>query len=123
MKHPKKVKMSGWKKRAVRVRKRVRGTEDRPRLSVKRSLKHISAQLIDDDNSISLAGVSSVSPELRDKKVEGAKIGVAKEIGKLIAAKAKEKGISSVVFDRGGYLYHGRVKALAEGAREGGLKF
>ena len=105
MKHPKKVKMTGQKKRAVRVRNKIHGTPERPRLSVNRSLKHISAQLIDDDNSVSLLGVSSDSKDFRDKKIDGAKKGLAKEVGKMIAEKAKEKGVTSVVFDRGGYLF------------------
>ncbi len=121
--HPKKEKMTGRRKRAIRVRKNMHGTAERPRLSVNRSIKHISAQLIDDDKSVTILGISSDSENFRGKKVEGAKTGLAKEVGKMIAEKAKEKGVTSVIFDRGGYLYHGRVKALADGAREGGLKF
>lgn len=123
MKHAKKEKITGLQKRAKSVRKKIHGTSERPRLSVNRSLKHISAQLIDDDNGISLAAYSSNTPDLRGQKLEGGKKEMAKLVGKSVAEKAKEKGITSVVFDRSGYLYHGRVKALADGAREGGLKF
>jgi large subunit ribosomal protein L18 len=107
-------------KRHRRVRQRVSGTSERPRLCVYRSNKHIFAQLIDDTTGITISGVS----DLNIKKKSGLdKTGVAGEVGKLIAEKAKAKKIDTVVFDRGGRLYHGRVKALAEGAREGGLKF
>ncbi len=103
-----------------RIRGKIRGTEARPRLSVFRSNKEIYAQLINDDNGTTLAAASS-----RDKDFSrsGNKVEQSKSVGKTIAAKAAEKGITTVVFDRGGYLYHGRVKAIAEGAREGGLKF
>ena len=103
-----------------RIRKSLTGTAERPRLSVYRSNKEIYAQIIDDVTGKTLSAASS-----RDKgfKVSGNKEEVAKEVGKAIAEKAKEAGIEAVSFDRGGYLYHGRVKQLAEGAREGGLKF
>jgi len=123
MKHPKKEKLVGRARRAKRVRKKVSGTADCPRLSVHRSLTNVYAQLIDDEKGISIIGISSLAPEIRDKKVEGGKTGMAKFVGKMLAEKAKEKGISAAVFDRNGYLYHGRVKAVAEGAREGGLTF
>ena len=123
MKHPKKIKMTGCQKRARRVRTKVFGTAERPRLSVHRSLKNIFAQLIDDDKGISLLGVSSICREVKELQIGVGKVGIAKAVGKLIAEKAKEKGISNIVFDRNGYLYHGRVKAVAEGAREGGLIF
>jgi len=112
-------------RRRMRIRKKISGTEARPRLSVFRSNRHIVAQLIDDERGVTLAAASSFSKDLRDaiKGIEGGKTAVAREVGKLIAVKAKEKGIEKVVFDRGGYLYHGRVKALADGAREGGLVF
>ncbi len=112
------------KRRHLRVRKKVKGTPERPRLSVNRSLKHIQAQLIDDTTGRSLLGMSSNSSDIRDRlsTVKG-KCEKGREVGRLLAAKAVETGITQVVFDRGGYLYHGRVKALAEGAREGGLKF
>ncbi|HZT39058.1 MAG TPA: 50S ribosomal protein L18 [Bryobacteraceae bacterium] len=104
-----------------RIRRRVRGTEERPRLSVFRSLKHISAQVIDDRAGRTLAAASS--SEKRSKIANGGNVAGAKEVGKLIAERAKEKGITKVVFDRGGYKYHGRVKALADAAREAGLEF
>jgi len=123
MKHPKKEKLTPREKRARRVRAKVHGTPDIPRLSVSRSLKNIYVQIIDDEKRVSLFGLSSTGPEVRERKIEGGKVAVAKVVGKLIAEKAKEKGITRVVFDRSGYLYHGRVKAVAEGAREGGLQF
>ena len=103
-------------RRHLRVRKRVSGTAERPRLVVFRSLKHIYAQLVDDTTSRTLAMVS-------DHKLTGKKSEKSTEVGKLIAQKAKDAGYSSVVFDRAGYKYHGRVKAVADGAREGGLEF
>ena len=108
----------------MRIRKRLLGTPDRPRLTIFRSLKHIQAQLIDDVNGRSLMGMSSNAPQLQDQlqPIEG-KCNKSREVGKALAVRAREVGISQVVFDRAGYLYHGRVKALAEGAREGGLKF
>jgi len=104
-----------------RIKKVVTGTAERPRLSVFRSNKQISVQLIDDVHGKTLAAASSLEKELSEKKV--AKVEQAKLVGKLIAEKANKAGINSVVFDRNGYLYHGRVKSLAEAAREGGLKF
>ena len=101
-----------------RIRKKVNGVNQKPRLSVFRSNNEIYCQLIDDVNGVTLASASS-----RGLKVDGPKITVAGEVGKILAAKAKAVGISTVVFDRGGYLYHGRVKSLADGAREGGLIF
>jgi large subunit ribosomal protein L18 len=103
-----------------RIRHRVTGTPERPRLAVFRSLKHISVQVIDDATGRTLAAASSVE---KNSRVNGGNINGAKEIGKLIAGRAKEKGILKVVFDRGGYLYHGRIKALADAAREAGLEF
>ena len=103
-------------RRHLRVRKRVAGTAERPRLVVFRSLKHIYAQLVDDTTSRTLAAVS-------DHKLSGKKSERSTEVGKMIAQKAKDAGVSSVVFDRAGYRYHGRVKAVADGAREGGLEF
>ena len=106
-----------------RIRKRLAGSAARPRLCVFRSHAHIYAQIVDDDRGHALAGASTLSPELvaglKGKKKQEA----SREVGKLIAARAQAKGIKQVCFDRGGYLYHGRVKALAEGAREGGLEF
>ena len=114
-------KLSRRKRRHLRIRKKILGTAERPRLSVKRSLKHIEAQLIDDSAGRSLMGLSSNSVALREKLsgVQG-KLARGREVGRLLASNAREAGIQQVVFDRGGYLYHGRVKALAEGAREGG---
>lgn len=110
-------------RRHERVRKRLSGTPERPRLSVFRSLGHIYAQVIDDRSGRTLAAASSLEPDLRAAASEESKVQVARAVGQRIAERAREKGISQVVFDRGGYLYHGRVKALAEGAREGGLQF
>lgn len=106
------------RKRHRRVRGRVYGTGERPRLVVHRSLKHIEAQIVDDLAGQTLTGVNS-----RSLEIEGPKVDQARETGRRIAELAKERGIEKVVFDRGGYLYHGRVRALAEGAREGGLEF
>lgn len=102
------------------IRKKIRGTAERPRLSVFRSNKEIYAQLIDDNSGVTLAAASSRDAGADTK---GPKIEQSKQVGTLLAQRAKDAGIETVVFDRGGYLYHGRVKALAEGAREGGLKF
>ena len=104
-----------------RIRKKVRGTTARPRLAVFRSLNHIYAQLIDDEKGVTLCSASSV--EKSAGAATGGNVAAAKTIGQLIAERAKEKGITAVVFDRGGYIYHGRVKTLAEAAREAGLQF
>lgn len=109
--------------RHLRVRKRVRGTSERPRLAIFRSLHHIHAQIIDDAAGRTLVAASSVDPDLRKKLSSGGNIEAAKTVGALIAEKAKAAGVTAVVFDRGGSIYHGRVKALAEAAREGGLEF
>ncbi len=109
--------------RHLRIRKRVNGTPERPRLSVFRSLHHIYAQVIDDTVGRTLAAASSLDPELKQKGLSGGNIEGAKAVGSLIAKRAQEKGITEVVFDRGGNIYHGRIQALAEAAREGGLKF
>ena len=108
-------------RRHARVRKKVRGTADRPRLAVFRSSKHISVQVIDDSAGMTLAAASSTEPALRASATGN--IAEAKQVGALIADRAKVKGISKVVFDRGGFLYHGRVAALADAAREAGLEF
>jgi large subunit ribosomal protein L18 len=100
-----------------------RAAGERKRLSVYRSSKHIYAQVIDDDRGITLASASSIEKPTREALKTGGSVDAAKAVGKLIAERAKEKGVTAVVFDRGAYLYHGRVKALAEAAREGGLKF
>jgi large subunit ribosomal protein L18 len=108
-------------RRHLRVRKKLAGTAARPRLVVFRSLKHISAQLVDDDRGVTLVGVTDRSEGIQ---ADGAgKVARGKATGKLLAEKAKAAGISTVVFDRNGYRYHGRVQAVADGAREGGLEF
>ena len=110
-------------RRHRRVRKKVRGTAARPRLAVFRSNKHIYAQLIDDRKGETLASASSMEKDLRTSLKTGADVAAAQSVGKKLAERATAKGISEVVFDRGAYRYHGRVKALADAAREGGLKF
>ncbi len=113
------------KRRHQRVRNKVISTAERPRLVVFRSIKHIEGQLVDDDTGRTLTGLSSTVSELREFEPEGEnrRTEMAFATGKMLAERAKENGIETVVFDRGGYRYHGRVKAFAEGAREGGLKF
>ena len=110
-------------KRHKRLRYKVIGTAARPRLNVSRSLQHIYAQLIDDTTGHTLASASTVDAALRQSLKTGGNIEAAKEVGKLIAQRGQELGVGLVVFDRGGYKYHGRVQALADSAREGGLKF
>ena len=110
-------------KRHDRVRKNLNGTPERPRLCVYRSNKNISAQIIDDVNGITLAAASSLDKELKAELENGGNKEAAKKVGAVLAKRALEKGIEEVCFDRGGFLYHGRVAELAEGAREGGLKF
>lgn len=110
-------------RRHRRVRKKVFGTPERLRLSVYRSLNHIYAQIIDDLKGHTLVSASSLDGEFKDKKNHRGNAVMAREVGKLIAKRASEKGIKKVVFDRGGYLYQGRIKALAEAAREVGLEF
>jgi len=108
-------------RRHLRVRQKLAGTQERPRLVVFRSLKHISAQLVNDDLGVTLLGVTDTSEGIQ---VEGAgKVARAKAVGQLIASRAKAAGFSKVVFDRAGYRYHGRVQAVADGARAGGLEF
>ena len=109
-------------RRHARVRRNIDGTSGRPRLAVFRSLQHIYAQLIDDDAGHTLVAASTLEPGAR-AEATGTKSEVAERVGRLIAERAQAKGITSVVFDRGGFLYHGRVKALADGARAGGLQF
>ena len=111
------------KRRHERIRKKVAGTPERPRLSVYRSLDHMYAQIIDDYSKQTVVSASSIDKEFKDKKSHKGNIATAKQVGELIAKKALGKGVKKVVFDRGGYLYHGRVKALAEAAREAGLDF
>jgi large subunit ribosomal protein L18 len=104
------------------VRAKVVGTPERPRLSVFKSIKHIYAQIIDDQDGITLVSESTLSPDIRDK-VASNNTEAAKAVGEALGKKALEKNITSVVFDRGGYLYHGKIRSLAEAAREAGLKF
>ena len=111
-------------RRKARVRRGIKAkAKGRPRLSVFRSSKHIYAQVIDDQSGVTLASASSLEKDLRGELKTGADKDAAAKVGKLVAERAKEKGVESVVFDRGGYMYHGRIKALAEAAREGGLSF
>jgi large subunit ribosomal protein L18 len=115
---------TGFGRRKARVRKSVRrAANGRPRLSVFRSSKHIYAQVIDDADGRTLASASSLDKELRGQLKTGADAGAAAEVGKVLAQRAVAAGVKEVVFDRGGYIYHGRVKALADAAREGGLSF
>jgi large subunit ribosomal protein L18 len=109
----------------TRIRRKMQGSAERPRLNVYRSLNHIYAQVIDDLNGVTLVSASTAEGKKGDKKAKatGGNVAAAKEIGKTIAQRAKEKGVKKVVFDRGGYLYHGRIKALADAAREAGLEF
>jgi len=113
------------KRRHFRVRNKIQGSAERPRLAIFRSLRNIEGQLVDDDAGRTVMGLSTLSAELKDFKAEGKnrRVEEAHAAGKLLAEKAKAQGIGAVVFDRGGYKYHGRVKAFAEGAREGGLEF
>lgn len=112
-------------RRHFRVRNKIHGTEERPRLVVYRSLKNMEGQLVDDSTGRTLMGLSTLTPDLREFQPEGSnrKVELSFAAGKLLAERAREAGISAVVFDRGGYKYHGRVKAFADGAREGGLEF
>jgi large subunit ribosomal protein L18 len=114
------VRLEGRQRRHFRVRRKVRGSAGQPRLAVFRSNRYIYAQVIDDDAGRTVAAASSQEPALRGRRLTKE---TAAEVGKLLAARAKEAGIARVVFDRGGYAYHGRIKALADGAREEGLEF
>ena len=113
------------RRRHLRVRNKVQGSAERPRLVVFRSLKNIEGQIVDDDAGRTLLGMSTLTADMRDFAAEGKnrRVEQARVAGKLLAERAKAQGIESVVFDRGGYRYHGRIKAFAEGAREGGLNF
>ena len=106
-------------RRKRRIRIKIEGSTERPRLTVYKSLKYVSAQIIDDSKGVTLVSASSQEKELKS----GKNTDIAKEIGKVLATRAKEKNISEVVFDRNGYIYHGKIKSLADGAREAGLKF
>ena len=110
-------------KRKKRVRKNIFGNQDRPRLSVFRSSKHIYAQIVDDISGSTLVSASTLDNEYKEHKVEGKKVEIAKAVGNLVGKRALDKGIKKVVLDRNGFLYHGRIKALSDGAREAGLNF
>lgn len=111
-------------RRLVRTRASIRRkSSERPRLSVFRSSKHIYAQVIDDTKGVTLAAASTLDEDVRKKIKTGADVGAAREVGRLVAERAVKAGVKAVVFDRGGYIYHGRIKALADAAREGGLDF
>lgn len=118
-----KKKRMGHLRRRRRVRQKISGTGNRPRLSVFRSINHIYAQLINDELGVTIAEASTLSPELKENLSTGGNVTAAKSVGALIAQKAKQQKIEVVVFDRGGHLYHGRIKALAEAAKAEGLKF
>jgi large subunit ribosomal protein L18 len=110
-------------KRHLRVRKKIEGTTLRPRLNIFRSSKHMYAQIIDDSKGVTIVAASTLDKELTDAVTNGGNVESARQVGALIAKRAKEQGVEKVVFDRGGYLYHGRVQALADAAREAGLEF
>ena len=114
---------AGRANRHYRIRRVVRGSVERPRLVVYRSSKHIYAQVVDDDRGVTVVAAGSLSPELKESVRSGGNVAAAKAVGELIARKAQASGIGAVVFDRGGYKYHGRVKALADAARAAGLVF
>ncbi|MBD2772479.1 50S ribosomal protein L18 [Iningainema tapete] len=119
----KRTRTESRERRHRRIRSKVSGSNERPRLAVFRSNEHIYAQVIDDTQHHTIVAASSLEPDLKSKLASGSNCQASIEVGKLIAVRAQEKGISKVVFDRGGNLYHGRVKALAEAAREAGLDF
>lgn len=116
-------KTAARQRRKLRIRRKILGTGERPRLVVFRSNSHTYAQLVNDLEGSTITAASTLSPELEAYRRRGGTMGAAAEVGKLVAEKAKSVGVQSVVFDRGGYLYHGRVKAVAEAAREAGLEF
>ena len=118
-----KKKLSPLKMRHKRIRKKVAGTPERPRLAVHFSGRHITAQVIDDTIGTTLASANTTEPDLRADKEMRANVVTATKVGKLVAERAKARNITKVVFDRGGFIYHGKVKALADAAREGGLEF
>ena len=110
-------------KRKKRIRKTISGSKDRPRLSVFRSSKNIYAQIIDDDIASTLVSASTLDKEFKEQAVQGKKLDIAKAVGILMGKRALDRGITKVIFDRNGFLYHGRIKALSDGAREAGLYF
>jgi large subunit ribosomal protein L18 len=115
------TKQEARRRRHFRVRKKIEGTADRPRLAVYRSNRHVQAQVIDDGAGRTLAAASTLESDLRGGST--GTVDAAKKVGQLVAQRAKEQGVTTVIFDRGGYLYHGRVAAVADGAREAGLEF
>jgi len=117
------AKKIGKKRRHDRIRKRVSGTPERPRLSVYRSLNNVYAQIIDDTTGVTLVAASTLDKDIKGSEGHKGNVGAAKKVGQLIASKATAAGVKKVVFDRCGYRYHGSIKALAEGSREGGLEF
>jgi large subunit ribosomal protein L18 len=117
------LQIEGRERRKLRIRRKISGTPERPRLSVFRSLNHIYAQVVDDVAGKTLAHCSTLAKDVKPQAGDVNKSEAAKLVGKTLAAQLKAKGITKIVFDRSGYLYHGRIKALAEGAREGGLEF
>ena len=118
----KKTRYQGRIRRHRSIRKTLRGTPEKPRLAVYRSLRHLSAQVIDDVNEKTLLAITSASKEVSSAIAQGSKVEKAESLGKLFGERMKEAGIETVVFDRGGFLYHGRIKAFADGARESGIK-
>ncbi len=118
-----KIRKDQTRKRHIRVRKKINGVPECPRLAVYRSTKHIYAQLIDDVNKVTICSASSIDKDLREKLGHGGNIDAAKLVGETVAQKALKAGIKDCVFDRGGFLYHGRISALADAAREAGLNF
>ena len=117
------AKLAGQKRRARRVRAKMHGTEQRPRLTVHRTNANIYAQVINDDTHETICSASTLGPEFRETGKLGSNKEAAEFVGKLVAERAQEKGVTEVVFDRSGFLYHGRIQALADGARNAGLKF
>ena len=117
------AKLTGRERRKLRIRRKISGTTERPRLSVFRTGRHIYAQVVDDTGGGTLAAASTLSPDLKGTLAEDDKTGAAKKVGALIAKMCLERKVGKVVFDRNGFLYHGRIKALAEAAREAGLDF
>jgi large subunit ribosomal protein L18 len=117
------MRIVGRERRKLRIRRKIEGTAERPRLTIFRSTKHIYAQVVDDTKSTTIAHVSTLTKDLKAGASEASKTEAAKQVGKQVAAVLKAKGITKVVFDRNGYLYHGRIRALADAAREGGLEF
>jgi large subunit ribosomal protein L18 len=117
-----KARRDGRIRRHRRIRKKLHGTAERPRLAVFRSNKHISAQVIDDDAGVTIAAASSVEPSQREQG-NGGTVAAAERVGKLVAERARDAGVTTVVFDRGGFAYHGRIAAIADAAREAGLEF